>query len=61
MSRSLVLTVEKKFFMMADQTVALYSLATVACFYIQDEYFEVDKSKTKHDGYFVNRGTLEKM
>lgn len=26
-----------------------------------DEYFEVDKSKTKHDGYFVNRGTLEKI
>lgn len=26
-----------------------------------DEYFEVDKSKTKHDGYFVNRGTLEKV
>ncbi|XP_074280191.1 ubinuclein-1-like isoform X2 [Silene latifolia] len=26
-----------------------------------DEYFQVDKSKTKHDGYFVNRGTLEKV
>ncbi|KAL9245135.1 hypothetical protein vseg_018820 [Gypsophila vaccaria] len=26
-----------------------------------DEYFQVDKSKTKHDGYFVNRGTLEKI
>ncbi|CAO2834245.1 unnamed protein product [Amaranthus hypochondriacus] len=26
-----------------------------------DEYFEVDKSKTKHDGYFVNRGMLEKV
>ncbi|KAK9748900.1 hypothetical protein RND81_02G088900 [Saponaria officinalis] len=26
-----------------------------------DEYFQVDKSKTKHDGYFVNRGMLEKI
>ncbi|KAH9618716.1 hypothetical protein KSS87_002650 [Heliosperma pusillum] len=26
-----------------------------------DEYFQVDKSKTKHDGYFVNRGMLEKV
>ncbi|KAL2900790.1 Ubinuclein-2 [Bienertia sinuspersici] len=28
---------------------------------LEDEYFEVDKSKTKHDGYFVNRGMLEKV
>ncbi|GAB2270395.1 hypothetical protein Dimus_005296 [Dionaea muscipula] len=26
-----------------------------------DEYFEVDKSKTKHDGFFVNRGKLESI
>ncbi|XP_074272591.1 ubinuclein-2-like isoform X2 [Silene latifolia] len=26
-----------------------------------DEYFQVDKSKTKHDGYFVNKGILEKV
>ncbi|KAF6147956.1 hypothetical protein GIB67_001531 [Kingdonia uniflora] len=24
-----------------------------------DEYFEVDKSTTKHNGFFINRGTLE--
>eukprot|EP00249_Psilotum_nudum_P022757 c28634_g1_i1 orf=153-2471(-) len=26
-----------------------------------NEYFSVDKSKTKHTGFFVNRGKLEKM
>ncbi|KAK9110231.1 hypothetical protein Sjap_018291 [Stephania japonica] len=26
-----------------------------------DEYFEVDKSKIKHEGFFVNRGKLERM
>ncbi|XP_048436497.1 ubinuclein-1-like isoform X6 [Pyrus x bretschneideri] len=26
-----------------------------------DEYFEVDNSAIKHDGFFVNRGTLERM
>ncbi|KAL8141260.1 hypothetical protein V2J09_007281 [Rumex salicifolius] len=26
-----------------------------------DEYFEVDKAKTKHDGFFVNRGKLENI
>ncbi|KAK9096175.1 hypothetical protein Sjap_021672 [Stephania japonica] len=26
-----------------------------------DEYFEVDKSTTKHNGFFVNRGVLEHM
>ncbi|KAL8167586.1 LOW QUALITY PROTEIN: hypothetical protein V2J09_009085 [Rumex salicifolius] len=26
-----------------------------------DEYFEVDKSKAKHDGFFVNRGKLESI
>ncbi|KAL5982744.1 hypothetical protein ACLOJK_016820 [Asimina triloba] len=26
-----------------------------------DEYFEVDKSTTKHNGYFVNRGKLERI
>jgi hypothetical protein len=24
---------------------------------LQDEYFEVDNLKTKHDGYFVNKGS----
>lgn len=28
---------------------------------LQDEYFEVDNLKTKHDGYFVNKGKLEQM
>ncbi|PIA60545.1 hypothetical protein AQUCO_00300202v1 [Aquilegia coerulea] len=26
-----------------------------------DEYFEVDKSTTKHKGYFINRGELERL
>ncbi|KAK9111562.1 hypothetical protein Scep_019081 [Stephania cephalantha] len=26
-----------------------------------DEYFEVDKSKIKHEGFFVNRGKLERI
>ncbi|KAF8405679.1 hypothetical protein HHK36_007756 [Tetracentron sinense] len=26
-----------------------------------DEYFQVDKSATKHDGFFVNRGKLERI
>ncbi|RDY00223.1 hypothetical protein CR513_16628, partial [Mucuna pruriens] len=26
-----------------------------------DEYFEVDNSEIKHDGFFVNRGTLERI
>ncbi|KAL9259423.1 Ubinuclein-1-like protein [Drosera capensis] len=26
-----------------------------------DAYFEVDKAKTKHDGFFVNRGKLESI
>jgi hypothetical protein len=30
-------------------------------FALQDEYFEVDNLKTKHDGYFVNKGKLEQM
>lgn len=28
---------------------------------VQDEYFEVDNSAIKHDGFFVNRGKLERM
>lgn len=28
---------------------------------LQDEYFEVDDSAIKHDGFFVNRGKLERM
>lgn len=27
---------------------------------MQDEYFQVDNSAIKHDGFFVNRGTLER-
>jgi hypothetical protein len=27
----------------------------------QDEYFEVDESTTKHNGFFVNKGKLEHM
>ena len=30
-------------------------------FIMQDEYFEVDNSAIKHDGFFVNRGKLERM
>ncbi|MCD7458338.1 Ubinuclein-1 [Datura stramonium] len=26
-----------------------------------DEYFQVDNSAIKHDGFFVNRGKLERM
>jgi hypothetical protein len=26
-----------------------------------DEYFEVNNLRTKHDGYFVNKGKLEQM
>lgn len=26
-----------------------------------DEYFEVDNSAIKHDGFFVNRGKLERL
>jgi hypothetical protein len=29
--------------------------------FLQDEYFEVDNSAIKHDGFFVNRGKLERM
>lgn len=28
---------------------------------VQDEYFQVDNSAIKHDGFFVNRGKLERM
>lgn len=28
---------------------------------MQDEYFQVDNSAIKHDGFFVNRGKLERM
>lgn len=28
---------------------------------MQDEYFQVDNSEIKHDGFFVNRGKLERM
>lgn len=28
---------------------------------LQDEYFEVDNSAIRHDGFFVNRGKLERM
>lgn len=35
------------------------------CFHVflslQDEYFEVNNLRTKHDGYFVNKGKLEQM
>lgn len=41
--------------------IAVYELNMLVNIVVQDEYFEVDKSKTKHDGYFVNRGTLEKV
>ncbi|TKY56103.1 ubinuclein protein [Spatholobus suberectus] len=30
-------------------------------FFLQDEYFEVDNSAIKHDGFFVNRGKLERI
>jgi len=33
----------------------------VKIFLLQDEYFEVDNSAIKHDGFFVNRGELERM
>jgi hypothetical protein len=33
----------------------------VKIFLLQDEYFEVDNSAIKHDGFFVNRGKLERM
>lgn len=29
-------------------------------FVVQDEYFQVDNSAIKHDGFFVNRGKLER-
>lgn len=28
---------------------------------MQDEYFQVDNSAIKHDGFFVNRGKLERV
>lgn len=28
---------------------------------VQNEYFMVEKAKTKHSGFFINRGALEKM
>ena len=28
---------------------------------VQDEYFQVDNSAIKHDGFFVNRGKLERV
>ena len=28
---------------------------------MQDDNFQVDRSATKHDGFFVNRGKLERM
>lgn len=27
----------------------------------QNEYFMVEEAKTKHTGFFINRGALEKM
>ncbi|GLJ44278.1 hypothetical protein SUGI_0926540 [Cryptomeria japonica] len=26
-----------------------------------DEYFSIEKSKTKHNGFFINRGRLERV
>ena len=28
---------------------------------MQDDYFQVDNSSIKHDGFFVNRGKLERV
>jgi len=39
----------------------LFSLIYLMSASLQDEYFEVDNLKTKHDGYFVNKGKLEQM
>jgi len=38
-----------------------YFFYALKLFIMQDEYFEVDNSAIKHDGFFVNRGKLERM
>lgn len=41
--------------------ICLVCLILSSLLLMQDEYFEVDNSAIKHDGFFVNRGRLERM
>lgn len=47
--------------LLAPYTVMFSCLYSGPLLCLQDEYFEVDNSAIKHDGFFVNRGKLERL
>ncbi|CAK7354728.1 unnamed protein product [Dovyalis caffra] len=44
-----------------DDTELVGNIAIMKMTVVLDEYFEVDGSATKHDGFFVNKGKLEQI
>ena len=58
------LSLELQFVEVISNSILHLITMIVQCFdifFLQDEYFQVDNSAIKHDGFFVNRGKLERM